>query len=139
MLGPGFLRTPHTLGEARVLYELNQAPELEVAELRRRMAIDAGQLSRLLARLEGQGLVARERSPADRRRQVARLTPAGAAPRRCSTGARSRTRARGSPGSPAATGPGSSPRWPRSGGCSTATRPRRASSCARPSPATSAG
>ncbi len=78
VLGPGFLRTPHTLGEARVLYELNQAPELEVAALRRRMAIDAGQLSRLLARLEGQGLVARERSPADRRRQVARLTPAGA-------------------------------------------------------------
>ena len=77
VLGPGFLRTPHTLGEARVLYELNQAPELEVAELRRRMAIDAGQLSRLLARLEGQGLVARERSPADRRRQVARLTPEG--------------------------------------------------------------
>jgi len=77
VLGPGFLRTPHTLGEARVLYELAQAPELPVAELRRRMAIDAGQLSRLLARLEKAGLVARERVADDRRRQLARLTPAG--------------------------------------------------------------
>ncbi len=62
-----------------MLYELDQAPELEVSELRRRMAIDAGQLSRLLARLERGGLVARERSEADRRRQVARLTPEGRA------------------------------------------------------------
>jgi DNA-binding MarR family transcriptional regulator/N-acetylglutamate synthase-like GNAT family acetyltransferase len=78
VLGPGFLRTAHTLAEARVLYELAQDEELAVADLRRRMAIDAGHLSRLLARLERQGLVARERSPADRRRQLARLTPSGA-------------------------------------------------------------
>ena len=43
------------------------------------MRIDAGHLSRLLARLERRGLVARERSPSDGRRQVARLTPAGEA------------------------------------------------------------
>ncbi|MGI8780358.1 MAG: bifunctional helix-turn-helix transcriptional regulator/GNAT family N-acetyltransferase [Solirubrobacteraceae bacterium] len=78
VLGPGFLRTSHTLAEARVLYELAQGEQPAVAELRHRMAIDAGHLSRLLARLERQGLVARERSPADRRRQLARLTAAGA-------------------------------------------------------------
>ena len=77
VLGPGYLETPHTLGEARVLYELAQAPSLEVAVLRGRMGIDAGQLSRLLGRLERAGLVARERSAADRRRQIARLTPDG--------------------------------------------------------------
>ena len=77
ILAPGFLRTPHTLAEARVLFELGQEDELEVATLRERMRIDAGHLSRLLARLEQRGLVARERSATDGRRQVARLTPAG--------------------------------------------------------------
>jgi DNA-binding MarR family transcriptional regulator/N-acetylglutamate synthase-like GNAT family acetyltransferase len=77
VLGPGFLRTGHTLGEARVLYELGRAGALGVGELRARMAIDAGQLSRLLVRLERRGLVAREVSPADGRRRTAALTAAG--------------------------------------------------------------
>jgi DNA-binding MarR family transcriptional regulator/GNAT superfamily N-acetyltransferase len=79
MLGPGFLSTPHTLAEARVLFELAQEDQVEVAVLRERMRIDAGHLSRLLGRLERRGLVARERSAADGRRQLARLTPAGEA------------------------------------------------------------
>jgi DNA-binding MarR family transcriptional regulator/GNAT superfamily N-acetyltransferase len=79
MLGPGFLSTPHTLAEARVLFELAQQEQVEVAALRERMRIDGGHLSRLLARLEQRGLVARERSATDGRRQLARLTPAGEA------------------------------------------------------------
>ena len=79
MLGPRFLATPHTLAEARVLFELAQSEEVEVAALRRRMRIDAGHLSRLLSRLEHRGLVARARSAADGRRQLARLTDTGAA------------------------------------------------------------
>jgi DNA-binding MarR family transcriptional regulator/predicted N-acetyltransferase YhbS len=78
MLAPRFLATRHTLGEARVLFELAQADEVEVSVLRRRMRIDAGHLSRLLARLERRGLIVRERSPLDGRRQLARLTDAGA-------------------------------------------------------------
>jgi GNAT superfamily N-acetyltransferase len=39
--------------------------------------VDAGYLSRMLARLEDEGLVARERSSADGRRQIARLTRTG--------------------------------------------------------------
>jgi DNA-binding MarR family transcriptional regulator/GNAT superfamily N-acetyltransferase len=78
VLGPRYLGTPHTVAEARVLFELGHAEQLEVGELRRRMAIDAGHLSRLLARLDAQGLVARERSAADGRRRLAGLTPAGA-------------------------------------------------------------
>jgi DNA-binding MarR family transcriptional regulator/GNAT superfamily N-acetyltransferase len=77
VLEPGLLRTRHTLAEARVLYELAQGEQLAVTELRDRMAIDAGHLSRLLARLERQQLVARERSATDGRRQLARLTPGG--------------------------------------------------------------
>jgi len=79
VLGDGLLRTPHSLTEARVLYELSQRDVTEVADLRRELDIDAGFLSRLLARLERSGLVARERSQADARRQRIRLTADGTA------------------------------------------------------------
>jgi DNA-binding MarR family transcriptional regulator/N-acetylglutamate synthase-like GNAT family acetyltransferase len=49
----------------------------EVAALRRTLDMDAGQLSRLLARLDEDGLITRERSPQDARRQVLKLTAAG--------------------------------------------------------------
>jgi DNA-binding MarR family transcriptional regulator/GNAT superfamily N-acetyltransferase len=79
VLRDGLLRTPHSLTEARVLYELGQRDVTEVADLRREMDIDAGFLSRLLARLQSDGLVARERSTDDARRQRIRLTDEGAA------------------------------------------------------------
>jgi DNA-binding MarR family transcriptional regulator/N-acetylglutamate synthase-like GNAT family acetyltransferase len=78
VLGEGFLSTRHSLTEGRVLFELAQRELTDVADLRRALDLDAGHLSRLLARLQRQGLVARERSPTDARRQRARLTPAGA-------------------------------------------------------------
>jgi DNA-binding MarR family transcriptional regulator/GNAT superfamily N-acetyltransferase len=79
VLRDGLLRTPHSLTEARVLYELGQRDVTEVADLRRELDIDAGFLSRLLARLQRDGLVARERSEADGRRQRIRLTEDGLA------------------------------------------------------------
>jgi DNA-binding MarR family transcriptional regulator/GNAT superfamily N-acetyltransferase len=78
-LDEGLLRTRHSLPEARVLFELGGREQTEVAELRRSMDVDAGYLSRMLARLEEEGLVERERSAADARRQLARLTKAGRA------------------------------------------------------------
>jgi DNA-binding MarR family transcriptional regulator/GNAT superfamily N-acetyltransferase len=79
VLGDGFLRTQHSLTEARVLYELGDREVVEVADLRRDLDIDAGYLSRLLSRLEEQALVTRERSQDDGRRQRVRLTDDGAA------------------------------------------------------------
>jgi DNA-binding MarR family transcriptional regulator/GNAT superfamily N-acetyltransferase len=79
VLRDGLLRTPHSLTEARVLYELGQREVTEVADLRRELDIDAGFLSRLLARLQTNGLVARERSADDARRQRVRLTDEGRA------------------------------------------------------------
>jgi DNA-binding MarR family transcriptional regulator/GNAT superfamily N-acetyltransferase len=79
VLRDGLLRTPHSLTEARVLYELGQRDVTEVADLRRELDIDAGFLSRLLARLQRDGLVARERSDQDARRQRVRLTDEGQA------------------------------------------------------------
>ena len=73
----GLLGTSHALPQARVLFELGQRDVTEVADLRRALEIDRGQLSRLLARLEEHGLIVRERSSADARRQQVRLTRAG--------------------------------------------------------------
>jgi len=74
-----FLHTQHSLTEARVIYELGHREVAEVADLRRDLEIDAGYLSRLLSRLEEQGLVVRERSAGDARRQRVRLTGDGEA------------------------------------------------------------
>jgi DNA-binding MarR family transcriptional regulator len=76
-LREGLLDTSHPLPEARVLFELGRGGATQVAELRDALDLDAGYLSRLLASLERAGLVERERSAADARRQVARLTRAG--------------------------------------------------------------
>jgi DNA-binding MarR family transcriptional regulator/GNAT superfamily N-acetyltransferase len=74
-----YLDTPYSLTEARLLFELAQRDASEVADLRRVVDIDAGYLSRILGRFEDDGLIARQRSAADGRRQVIRLTGAGRA------------------------------------------------------------
>jgi DNA-binding MarR family transcriptional regulator/GNAT superfamily N-acetyltransferase len=79
LLREGLLGTPYSLTEARVLFELARDDAVEVADLRRWLDIDAGYLSRLLARFEADGLVSRTRSPADGRRQVIGLTGPGRA------------------------------------------------------------
>src|SRR5690242_20029037 len=66
------------LPEIRVLYELSHGTS-EVAALRQALEIDAGQLSRVLTKLEEQGLATREASPADARKQLVRLTEKGSA------------------------------------------------------------
>ncbi len=79
VLHGGYLGTPYSLTEARVLFELGQRGTTEVAELRRTLDIDAGYLSRILARLASDELITRERSGSDARRQVTALTDAGRA------------------------------------------------------------
>ena len=77
VLREGLHDTPHSLTEARVLFELGRNGPAEVADLRRTLAIDAGHLSRLLARLDAAGLVVREPSETDARRRRVRLTTQG--------------------------------------------------------------
>jgi DNA-binding MarR family transcriptional regulator/GNAT superfamily N-acetyltransferase len=79
VLERGFLGSNHSLTEARLLYELAQAPQLETVDLRAALGIDSGYLSRLLARLGAQGLVWQRRSERDGRRRVLGLTDAGRA------------------------------------------------------------
>ncbi|GAA4242048.1 helix-turn-helix domain-containing GNAT family N-acetyltransferase [Actinomadura meridiana] len=77
VLGEGLVRSPYSLTEARVIFELAQREDTEVLNLRRTLALDAGYLSRMLARFESDGLVARERLAGDARRQSVRLTARG--------------------------------------------------------------
>jgi DNA-binding MarR family transcriptional regulator/RimJ/RimL family protein N-acetyltransferase len=73
------LDSPYSLTEVRVLYELAHGGPMEVATLRRVLDVDAGYLSRILARFDRDELTVRERSASDGRRQVIRLTGAGEA------------------------------------------------------------
>lgn len=77
-LDAGLHGTAWSLPEARVIWELGHAGgRAEVGEVRRTLDLDAGYLSRLVTALERGGLVDRERSAADARRQVVALTAAG--------------------------------------------------------------
>jgi DNA-binding MarR family transcriptional regulator/GNAT superfamily N-acetyltransferase len=77
LLHGSYLDSPYSLTEARVLFELAQRSECEISALRGALDIDAGYLSRILARLESDGLITREKSTADARRRVIALTGPG--------------------------------------------------------------
>jgi DNA-binding MarR family transcriptional regulator/N-acetylglutamate synthase-like GNAT family acetyltransferase len=77
VLREGLLESPYSLSEARVIFELAQADRTELAALRRTLTIDAGYLSRIISRLESDGIAAKERSSEDGRRQLIRLTRQG--------------------------------------------------------------
>ncbi|GAA5152682.1 helix-turn-helix domain-containing GNAT family N-acetyltransferase [Pseudonocardia eucalypti] len=79
-LRANLLDSPFSLVEARIMYELGQLPDgLEGAALRRMLDLDPGYLSRVLTKLDTNGLVSRTTSATDGRRQIIRLTEAGRA------------------------------------------------------------
>ncbi|HLV98168.1 MAG TPA: helix-turn-helix domain-containing GNAT family N-acetyltransferase [Ktedonobacterales bacterium] len=77
VLREGLLHSPYPLTEARIIFELAQRQGLTAADLGRELGLDAGYLSRLLARLEQQGLLEKVRSETDGRQRLLRLTPDG--------------------------------------------------------------
>jgi DNA-binding MarR family transcriptional regulator/L-amino acid N-acyltransferase YncA len=79
LLDRGFLASPWTLGEVRILWELSRRPAAAAADLARELGIDPAQLSRTLKRLEGAGLVARVGDPHDGRRSAVALSEPGRA------------------------------------------------------------
>src|SRR3954453_11422352 len=75
-LQDGYLARDRSLGASRVLWEIG--PEgADVRALRSRLELDSGYLSRLLRRLEGDGLLRVQAGEGDRRVRTARLTAAG--------------------------------------------------------------
>ncbi len=71
-----FLGTGRSFGASRLLFEIGTSGA-GVLELRRRLALDSGYLSRLLRGLEDDGLVDVRLDPADQRRRLVVPTAAG--------------------------------------------------------------
>ena len=78
VLDESFLGSGRPLGPSRLLFELRGGGS-SVRELRERMDLDSGYLSRLLRQLEAEGLISVTPDPADARRRIARLTQRGVA------------------------------------------------------------
>ncbi len=77
LLRPDLAGSAFGLTEARVLFELAHRDDVAVSDLRRDLDLDAGYLSRILSGFTASGLVAREKSTDDGRRQLVRLTDDG--------------------------------------------------------------
>ncbi len=77
LLREGLLKTPFSLTQARVLYELGQRREIRSKDLLEELGLDAGYLSRLLKSFEKQRLIARSSSKQDRRVHHVSLTARG--------------------------------------------------------------
>jgi DNA-binding MarR family transcriptional regulator/N-acetylglutamate synthase-like GNAT family acetyltransferase len=71
------LRSPFSLVEARVIYELAQHTETTATELANSLGLDRGYLSRTLSGLKRQGMIERKPSKADARQSLLRLTRRG--------------------------------------------------------------
>ncbi len=77
VLREGLLHSPYSLTEARILFEISHRDDLTASDLSRELGLDPGYLSRILARLEQQGLIDKVRSETDGRRRLLSLTPEG--------------------------------------------------------------
>lgn len=76
LLAGSYLGTGRPLAPSRLLFEIG-LDGARVADLRHRLHLDSGYLSRLLRQLEQDGLVTVGRDPSDGRQRFARLSPKG--------------------------------------------------------------
>ena len=74
-----YLGDRFSLTEVRVLYELAHRQEPTAVKIGRELGLDAGYLSRMLARFQRQGWLSRKASPGDGRQILLTLTKAGLA------------------------------------------------------------
>jgi DNA-binding MarR family transcriptional regulator/N-acetylglutamate synthase-like GNAT family acetyltransferase len=77
VLDQQLLKTPFSLSEARVLYELAHADELSAKEIGLALGLDPGYLSRIVQNFDEGGLIARKPLPTDRRQYQLSLTAKG--------------------------------------------------------------
>ncbi len=73
------LRSPFSLAEARVVYELAHRRETTATELGAELGLDAGYLSRILSEFHRQRLIRKKPSPSDARQSRLALTERGKA------------------------------------------------------------
>jgi DNA-binding MarR family transcriptional regulator/N-acetylglutamate synthase-like GNAT family acetyltransferase len=77
VLDQQLLKSPFSLSEARVLYELAHREDLSAKEIGAELGLDAGYLSRIVQNFDEGGLITREPLPSDRRQYRLALTAKG--------------------------------------------------------------
>ena len=93
LLQAGWLNSPFSLTQARVLYELSRRKACTASDLAAELGLDHGYLSRILRGFADDGLITRQRSKDDGRQSVLSLTaqgPQGLRAARCALAARGR-------------------------------------------------
>jgi DNA-binding MarR family transcriptional regulator/N-acetylglutamate synthase-like GNAT family acetyltransferase len=76
-LREGLLHSPYPLTESRILFEIAYRENPTASELRKELGLDAGYVSRIIGRLEEQGIIEKSRSEQDARHLILHLTPEG--------------------------------------------------------------
>jgi DNA-binding MarR family transcriptional regulator/GNAT superfamily N-acetyltransferase len=77
LLDEGLLESPYTMTEARVLFELGQSDETDLIRLRNDLGVDSGYMTRILHRLQKEGLIVVRKSTSDGRHRILTLTSEG--------------------------------------------------------------
>jgi DNA-binding MarR family transcriptional regulator/GNAT superfamily N-acetyltransferase len=77
VLDQQLLKSPYSLSEARVLYELAHREDLAAKEIGVELGLDAGYLSRIIQNFDENGLITRKPLPSDRRQYRLSLTAKG--------------------------------------------------------------
>ena len=77
VLQAGWLKSPFSLTEARVLYELSRRNRPTATELGKELGLDAGYLSRILRGFETRGLIVKQTSDSDGRQALLSITQRG--------------------------------------------------------------
>ena len=77
VLDQQLLKSPYSLSEARVLYELAHREDLSAKEIGAELGLDAGYLSRIVQNFDEAGFISREPLPTDRRQYRLSLTAKG--------------------------------------------------------------
>jgi DNA-binding MarR family transcriptional regulator/GNAT superfamily N-acetyltransferase len=77
LLDEGHLRSPFSLAEVRVLYEVAHGERPTAGAVASALALDPGYLSRMLRGLRQRGLIRARRTPADKRQRELALTARG--------------------------------------------------------------
>lgn len=77
VLDQQLLKSPYSLSEARVMYELAYRDDLSAKEIGAELGLDAGYLSRILQNFDDNGLITRKPLPTDRRQIRLSLTAKG--------------------------------------------------------------
>lgn len=76
-LREGLLHSSFSLTESRIIFEIANCDHLTASDLTKQLGLDAGYLSRILARLEEQGIIKKVRSAEDGRQRILQLADEG--------------------------------------------------------------